>query len=126
MFYYLTFIKIYAILTSKERTMKKIIPICMALAINGIVSVALQQFVSEWLAQMWTVLVLATSALALVVYHGNDLLKGAKSIFRGYFASDSVPRKVELGAPCTECGVITVRNGACYKCFNCGNTQGCS
>jgi ribonucleoside-diphosphate reductase alpha chain len=27
---------------------------------------------------------------------------------------------------CTECGSITVRNGACYKCPNCGATSGCS
>lgn len=27
---------------------------------------------------------------------------------------------------CTECGHITVRNGACYKCLNCGNSLGCS
>lgn len=27
---------------------------------------------------------------------------------------------------CTECGGITVRNGACYKCPNCGATSGCS
>jgi len=27
---------------------------------------------------------------------------------------------------CTECGSITVRNGACYKCPNCGATNGCS
>jgi ribonucleoside-diphosphate reductase alpha chain len=24
------------------------------------------------------------------------------------------------------CGHITVRNGACYKCLNCGNSLGCS
>jgi len=28
--------------------------------------------------------------------------------------------------PCPSCGSITVRNGACYKCFNCGATTGCS
>ena len=28
--------------------------------------------------------------------------------------------------PCPECGSVTVRNGACYKCFNCGATTGCS
>ncbi len=27
---------------------------------------------------------------------------------------------------CDICGSITVRNGACYKCFNCGNSMGCS
>ena len=28
--------------------------------------------------------------------------------------------------PCTVCGTIMVRSGACYKCFNCGATSGCS
>ena len=28
--------------------------------------------------------------------------------------------------PCPTCGSITVRNGACYKCVNCGSTTGCS
>jgi ribonucleoside-diphosphate reductase alpha chain len=28
--------------------------------------------------------------------------------------------------PCPSCGEITVRNGACYKCNNCGSTTGCS
>jgi ribonucleoside-diphosphate reductase alpha chain len=28
--------------------------------------------------------------------------------------------------PCPTCGSITVRNGACYKCLNCGSTTGCS
>jgi len=36
---------------------------------------------------------------------------------------------VDLGADapsCHECGAIMVRNGACYKCVNCGSTSGCS
>ena len=28
--------------------------------------------------------------------------------------------------PCPNCGEIMVRNGACYKCLNCGSTSGCS
>jgi ribonucleoside-diphosphate reductase alpha chain len=28
--------------------------------------------------------------------------------------------------PCSECGSTLVRNGACYKCLNCGATAGCS
>ena len=28
--------------------------------------------------------------------------------------------------PCSDCGCIMVRNGACYKCLNCGATSGCS
>ncbi|MGA0333459.1 MAG: vitamin B12-dependent ribonucleotide reductase [Kiritimatiellia bacterium] len=45
-------------------------------------------------------------------------------------ASDRVDSQFEHfmdDAPaCDVCGSITVRNGACYKCFNCGNSMGCS
>jgi ribonucleoside-diphosphate reductase alpha chain len=27
---------------------------------------------------------------------------------------------------CSDCGAIMIRNGACYKCPNCGGTSGCS
>lgn len=27
---------------------------------------------------------------------------------------------------CSECGSITVRNGSCYRCHNCGHSMGCS
>ncbi len=27
---------------------------------------------------------------------------------------------------CSDCGAIMVRNGACYRCMNCGSTSGCS
>jgi ribonucleoside-diphosphate reductase alpha chain len=27
---------------------------------------------------------------------------------------------------CDQCGHVTIRNGACYKCLNCGSSMGCS
>jgi ribonucleoside-diphosphate reductase alpha chain len=37
------------------------------------------------------------------------------------------PTNVHEGAPtCSECGMLMVPNGACYKCENCGSTSGCS
>jgi len=27
---------------------------------------------------------------------------------------------------CDQCGHVTIRNGVCYKCMNCGNSMGCS
>jgi len=43
-------------------------------------------------------------------------------------ASVTSQNKKLLGdAPaCDTCGHITVRNGTCYKCLNCGNSMGCS
>jgi len=36
-------------------------------------------------------------------------------------------RNAHEGAPtCSECGMLMVPNGACYKCENCGSTSGCS
>jgi ribonucleoside-diphosphate reductase alpha chain len=37
------------------------------------------------------------------------------------------PRDAHEGAPtCSECGMLMVPNGACFKCENCGSTSGCS
>ena len=32
----------------------------------------------------------------------------------------------EDAPPCSMCGSIMIRSGACYKCVNCGNTSGCA
>jgi ribonucleoside-diphosphate reductase alpha chain len=42
-------------------------------------------------------------------------------------AQDQLLGKLSGDAPfCDTCGHITVRNGTCYKCLNCGNSMGCS
>ena len=42
-------------------------------------------------------------------------------------AQEDPPYLAQADAPpCPNCGSITVRNGACYKCLNCGTTTGCS
>ncbi len=51
---------------------------------------------------------------------------------RGAHAAEHDPLAQQLeemmgDAPvCDGCGHITIRNGACYKCLNCGNSMGCS
>ena len=48
--------------------------------------------------------------------------------------ADAKPKRIDeqfaafqQDAPaCDACGAITVRNGACYRCHNCGNSMGCS
>ena len=37
----------------------------------------------------------------------------------------SIARMQEDAPPCSECGMIMVRAGACYRCDNCGATSGC-
>lgn len=40
---------------------------------------------------------------------------------------DTAMSSMQGDAPaCTVCGTITVRNGTCYKCMNCGTSLGCS
>jgi ribonucleoside-diphosphate reductase alpha chain len=39
---------------------------------------------------------------------------------------EAKPWQTQDAPPCPTCGSITVRNGACYKCLNCGTTTGCS
>ena len=42
-------------------------------------------------------------------------------------STSSQPSNAHEGAPtCSECGMLMVPNGACYKCENCGSTSGCS
>jgi ribonucleoside-diphosphate reductase alpha chain len=43
---------------------------------------------------------------------------------------ETAPHRAFVGQsdapPCTVCGELMIRNGACYKCENCGTTNGCS
>jgi len=40
---------------------------------------------------------------------------------------DALLGKFPGDAPlCENCGHITIRNGTCYKCLNCGTSMGCS
>lgn len=40
-------------------------------------------------------------------------------------ASSSEKEELVSGPPCSNCGAMTVRSGACYCCKQCGNTTGC-
>jgi len=40
--------------------------------------------------------------------------------------NDQLTKMDSDAPPCDKCGHITVRNGACYRCLNCGNSMGCS
>ena len=47
----------------------------------------------------------------------------------GSGGSQAVPYAIqndEDAPPCSTCGAIMIRNGACYKCVNCGATSGCA
>ncbi len=44
---------------------------------------------------------------------------GLAATARTRFTTDDAPS-------CSECGMLMVPNGSCYKCINCGSTSGCS
>jgi ribonucleoside-diphosphate reductase alpha chain len=58
-------------------------------------------------------------------------LTGAAAVSAGsganWVSAPLKPTNAHEGAPtCSECGMLMVPNGACYKCENCGSTSGCS
>jgi ribonucleoside-diphosphate reductase alpha chain len=63
--------------------------------------------------------------------HDADLLERAGAQLRidgnGPAVRSEQFARFQLDAPsCDNCGAITVRNGNCYLCHNCGNSMGCS
>ncbi len=38
----------------------------------------------------------------------------------------AISRMQSDAPPCPDCGAITIRSGACYKCLSCGTSLGCS
>jgi len=57
----------------------------------------------------------------------NSVTAGTMAAPHASEAMSYSPRDAREGAPtCSECGMLMVPNGACYKCENCGSTSGCS
>jgi len=55
----------------------------------------------------------------LAAAQGAPAPKSGKSSFAAIQNQEDAP-------PCSTCGSIMVRSGACYKCTNCGTTSGCA
>ena len=45
---------------------------------------------------------------------------------QAYSLSDTIAHFQQDAPSCPNCGHVAVRNGACYKCLNCGESLGCS
>ena len=59
----------------------------------------------------------------IIVEHGEMRSLGSPA----GSAADQANAQLMGDAPaCDECGSITVRNGTCYRCWNCGHSMGCS
>ena len=52
--------------------------------------------------------------------HGSPAQRTMKNL------SDTVAHFQQDAPTCPNCGHVAVRNGACYKCLNCGESLGCS
>ncbi|HRH23715.1 MAG TPA: vitamin B12-dependent ribonucleotide reductase [Candidatus Magasanikbacteria bacterium] len=67
------------------------------------------------------------SAKAVVAVEAQPQLLQDEVVKGPVNASDAALGEMMGDAPaCPTCGHITVRNGACYKCLNCGDSLGCS
>lgn len=51
---------------------------------------------------------------------GKDVAAGADAL------NAQLSRMMGDAPLCSTCGHVTVRNGTCYRCLNCGNSMGCS
>jgi ribonucleoside-diphosphate reductase alpha chain len=50
-----------------------------------------------------------------------------KALSSSFSSREAEIFKLQADAPaCADCGALMVRNGACYKCLNCGSVFGCS
>jgi ribonucleoside-diphosphate reductase alpha chain len=56
----------------------------------------------------------------------NETDPGLRAIALGSATNDYLSEMMGDAPMCDICGHITVRNGTCYKCLNCGNSLGCS
>ena len=56
-------------------------------------------------------------------YSGEE--PGPPAVRRGSGASFAIQNDADA-PPCSTCGAIMIRSGACYKCVNCGATSGCA
>ena len=57
----------------------------------------------------------------------NETVESVKAVSNSVTTVQEVLGDMMGDAPaCYDCGHITIRNGSCYKCLNCGNSLGCS
>ncbi len=59
--------------------------------------------------------------------HGSNGHNPAHTLMPAMTSFSATIAHFQLDAPtCPSCGHVAVRNGACYKCLNCGESLGCS
>ena len=70
----------------------------------------------------------ATAQLELIKPHLTETIEPAPAMVSTAQPTSQVRRMNSTpdAPPCPRCGWLTVRNGTCHKCENCGETTGCS
>jgi ribonucleoside-diphosphate reductase alpha chain len=68
--------------------------------------------------------VAASAEVAASTSNGNGI--EAKADAAGSTLTEAMSSMQADAPACDTCGTITVRNGTCYKCLNCGASMGCS
>jgi ribonucleoside-diphosphate reductase alpha chain len=70
----------------------------------------------------------AAPQLELIKPHITQTVESAPSMVSTAQPTSQVRRMNSTpdAPPCPRCGWLTVRNGTCHKCENCGETTGCS
>jgi len=81
------------------------------------------QFLSEDEKEEFGVLSPAVKAKMMAAEHGQDLDVGSPQQSNGH--NGRPPGTQTDAPPCSNCGWIMTRAGACYRCDNCGTTSGC-
>ncbi len=74
------------------------------------------------------------ATIADLEHHEAELAQAAPApapilppVYDGLEKRDQQFAHFQSDAPaCDSCGALTVRCGTCYRCFNCGNSMGCS
>jgi ribonucleoside-diphosphate reductase alpha chain len=70
---------------------------------------------------------IAEPVLPKLVANGAGRLGISVTVTSQVSNGDGYAFHMQEDAPsCAECGALMIRNGACYKCLNCGSTSGCS
>jgi ribonucleoside-diphosphate reductase alpha chain len=87
---------------------------------------SVMDYIFRWLAIKF----MPQEDAATVVSNHTSALNGHANGTNGHGSGDALPVSTFLlqedAPPCSDCGAIMVRNGACYRCLNCGGTSGCS
>ncbi|HMN96747.1 MAG TPA: adenosylcobalamin-dependent ribonucleoside-diphosphate reductase [Phycisphaerales bacterium] len=61
-----------------------------------------------------------------VALHDETIIVERSSVGAAHRSIEAAHKRFQTDAPpCRNCGHITVRNGVCYKCLNCGTELGC-